>query len=63
MNEMDLKLSKIVMFFNQYKLLEIRKCFSMTLTYINKFALIHKLILESVLKLKKNVICLHYKTF
>ena len=31
MNEMDLKLSKIVVFSIQYKILEIRKCYSMAL--------------------------------
>ena len=33
MNEMDLKFSKIVIFSNQYKILEIRKCFSMALMF------------------------------
>ena len=31
MNEMNLKFSKIVIFSNQYKNLEIRKCYSMAL--------------------------------
>ena len=59
MNEMNLKFSKIITFSNQYKILEIQKCFSIVLTstfdILKLCALTHKLILESVLKLK-NVI-------
>ena len=33
MNEMDVKFSKIVIFSNQFKLLEIRKCYSMALKF------------------------------
>ena len=34
MNEMDLKLSTILIFSNQYKILEIRECYSMAFTYL-----------------------------
>ena len=57
MNEVDLKFGKIVIFSKQYKILEIRKCYSMALVFTfnipEKCALAHKLILEYVLKLKK----------
>ena len=33
MNEMDHKFGKIVIFSKQYKILEIRKCFSMALMF------------------------------
>ena len=33
MNEMDLKFSKILNFSDEYKILEIRKCFSMALMF------------------------------
>ena len=33
MNEMDHKFGKMVMFSKQYKILEIRKCYSMTLVF------------------------------
>ena len=33
MNEMDLMFSKIVIFCKQYKVLEIRKCYSMALVF------------------------------
>ena len=33
MNEMDHKFSKIVIFSKQYKILEIRKCYSMALVF------------------------------
>ena len=33
MNEMDLKFNKINVFSNQYKILEIRKCYSMALMF------------------------------
>ena len=64
MNEME----KSFFFSNQCKILEIQKCYSMVLMYnfdllyLKLFALAHKLILESVLKLKKCHL-LHYKTF
>ena len=62
MNEMDHKFGKIVIFFKQYKLLEIRKCYSMALVFtfdipqIVSPVLAHKLILESVLKFFKKCI-------
>ena len=53
MNEMDHKYGKIVIFSKQYKILEIRKCYSMALVFtfdISEIvALAHKLILEYVL--------------
>ena len=56
LNEMDLKCSETVIFSNQYKALEIRKCYSMALMFAYNMlqivcALAHKPILESVLKL------------
>ena len=33
MNEMDLKFCKIIIFSKQYKILEIRKCYSMVLEF------------------------------
>ena len=65
MNQMEHKFSKIFIFSNQYNFLEIQECYSMsfifTFTYLKSSALTHKLILESMLKLK-NAIFLHYKT-
>ena len=56
-NEMDHKFDKIVIFSKQYKILEIRKCYSMALVFAFDIPeivfLAHKLILEYVLKLKK----------
>ena len=55
MNEMDHKFGKIVIFSKQYKILVIRKCYSMFTFDIQEIMppLARKLILEYVLKLKK----------
>ena len=57
MNQMDHKFDKIVIFSKQYKILEIRKCYSMALVFTFHIpqivSLAHKPILEYVLKLKK----------
>ena len=53
MNEMGHKFSKIVCLSEQYKILEIRKCYSMALVFTFRIHEIVSPILEYVLKLKK----------
>ena len=58
MNEMNLQLSKVVIFPNKCKIFEIRKYYSMAFKYCD---LAHKLILESALELQISQF-LRYKT-